>query len=211
MAASLTAPRQTAENKKEKSTKKRGTLPTKRSVNFIRSRVTFRQLLRIPAFLVLFIAVLAFIQFGIINRLAGVAVARFEVSQVQQKINEGLREVATFGEIQDKYAHYTYSGMTEEELSRADRPAVMDMIERSVMPRASQCTWNLTGNQLTMQLTVRDLETANQIVRQLNERETLVNYCTLTTAENRNNNGENESVTASLTVYLNDTREVSEK
>jgi hypothetical protein len=98
-------------------------------------------------------------------------------------------KIASFGEINDVYAHYTYNDMTSEELSREDRVAMMDLIERVVTPNTPPDGWRVTGNQMIIDINGRTLQEINLVVQLLLE-EDIVDFCNVNTAktiENREN------------------------
>ncbi len=83
--------------------------------------------------------------------------------------------------MEEKYAHYTYTDMTNEELSRVDRTETVKMIERVVLPSSRLSNWAISGNQLTLTVTAETLQELNVIAQRL-EMEDIVSYCQVTKA-----------------------------
>ena len=190
--------------------------PVKRSLNLAhagekKSRIGIGLIVTV----LLIIGAATLSKFAIVDRLMEVDQARAEVAAVQRKIDEGNREIDAFGELADKYAHYTYSGMTETELSRADRVKVLDMLNRLVLPHNYVESWTLSDNVLTLNISGNTLQELN-LVTQLLEKDELVDYCTVTTAatstlDSRIDNRIWDSigdVTAQIVIHLKKTEEV---
>lgn len=194
--------------KKAGALKHRGQMPTKRTINLAAQREKKVRIgLAIPAILLILAAAVAFSKFLVIDRMAEVSAARNEVYQLQRRLDAGYEELAGFDDLAELYAHYTYSGFTAEELGRADRVLVLDLMQRVVLPQATVNNWSLTGNELTINMTCGTLQEVNLIVQQL-EKEDLVDFCMVYTAntnDNTRNNlrvGEFGEVRAKVVVYL---------
>ena len=181
-----------------------GHLPTKRSINL--AGVTEKKInlkIAIPAIILIVIAAALFSKFMVADKLAAVAKATSEVSDLRSQLDAGYAKLREYDTLDEKYAHYTYSGMTEEELSRADRVEVIDMISRVVEPYARIDSWGLNSNQLTMTITAASLTEVNTVSHSL-QTEELVDFSTVTTASTREMYGTDEAgdVTANIVVYL---------
>ncbi len=174
-------------NSKKKGNVKRRQMPTKRSINLavLSEKKTHFGLL-IPGILLILVVAAAFSKFLVIDRLAEVDAARAEVVRLQTKIDQGYEELAGFDDLADLYAHYTYSGFTQEELNRSDRVEVLRLIRSVVLPRTEVSSWTLSGNTLTINLNGETLQDINLLVQQL-EAEDIVDFCTVNTANTRDN------------------------
>lgn len=160
----------------------RRNIPVKRSIN-LSAAGEKKSNLRIGTLSVILILLCCavFSKYGVYDRLVAMDRARAEVSAVERQIRECNRAIEDFGELADRYAHYTYSGMTQEELSRANRADVLEMIRRQVIDNNYVESWTLQGNLLTLYISGKTLQELN-IVTQLLEQEELVDYCTVSTA-----------------------------
>lgn len=174
-------------NSKKKGNVKRRQMPTKRSINLavLSEKKTHFGLL-IPGILLILVVAAAFSKFLVIDRLAEVAAAQAEVVRLQTKIDQGYEELAGFDDLADLYAHYTYSGFTQEELNRSDRVEVLRLIRSVVLPRTEVSSWTLSGNTLTINLNGETLQDINLLVQQL-EAEDIVDFCTVNTANTKDN------------------------
>lgn len=158
--------------------------PQKRSINLAEIGVKKTNYpVAIAALVLILVGAACLAKFGVIDRLITVDQARREVAALQTQVEEGYAAIEAVGDLADKYAHYTYSGMTDAELSRADRVEVLDLIDRMLLNRdnISVASWTLHDNLLTLQLTGDTLQELNLACQQL-EQDALVDYCTVTTA-----------------------------
>ena len=197
-----------SKNKKAGARKRRGQMPTKRTINLANlGDKPMRVGIVIPAILLILVLAAVFSKFLVIDRMAEVDAAQRVVNELQQKLDAGYEELADFDDLSELYAHYTYSGFTNEELNRADRVEVLKLIRNSVIPWAEVSSWSLTGNELTINMSGESLQQINLIVQQL-EAQDLVDFCTVNTANTNDNtrgNAKSEEydvVKARVLVYL---------
>ena len=195
--------------KENKSGGKRGKLPVKRSINLAMSDEKPVNLkIGIPAMILILVAAFAFGKFAVADRLMAVGRAEGQVGSLQRDLNAAYDKLNSFGELTEIYAHYTYSGMTQEEISRSDRTSAIAMIRRLILPRGEVSSWTLSGNTLTVNLTVDNLQTVNRTVQDL-ESDEHVNFCSVNTASTIDKSSGNEAVNARITIYLNPVEEVT--
>ena len=187
---------------------KRGNLPTKRYINLAATEeksVNFK--IGIPALLLIVAVAFAISKFAVADRLVAVSRAEAQVSALQSELNAAYDKLNSFGELTDIYAHYTYSGMTDDEVSRADRASAIEMIRRLILPRGQVTSWTLSGNTLTVNMTVDDLRTVNRAVQDIESADN-VNFCSVNTASTTDKSGA-EALNARITIYLNPAEEVA--
>lgn len=205
--------------KKSKSARgkaRRGRVPMKTEINLaIVGEKHINGLIALPAVLLIILAAALFSKFLVIDRMMEVSAAEAEVARLQAQLDAGYAELTNYGELADLYAHYTFSGMTQEELQRVDRGDVLDLLDRVVLPQAGVDSLTLSGNQMTLNMKSSTLQEINLLVQQL-ELEPMVDFCSVTTAVsnetdgNRVKNameqvvvGDDVVVTARVMVYLN--------
>ena len=180
--------------------------PVKRSINLMAvGKKPINYSLVIPSLILLIALIVLFSKFLVIDRLAEVAAAQKQVSEYQARLDADYREIAGFEDLNEVYAHYTYSGFTQEELARPSRVAVLDMIRKVVLPKAQLSSWALSGDELTLVLTGNNLQEINMLAQAIQD-DDLVNYCTVSTAstnDSRYSEYETETVSARILVYLN--------
>ena len=196
-----------------------GRLPEKRTINLAGiGEKPINIAVAIPAIILIIAAAVLLSKFAVIDRLAAMNRAQAEANAVQKELSSCYARMQDYGELSEKYAHYTYSDMTAEELNRADRVAVVNMIETVIQPRADLKTWTLSKNQVSLSITGKDLEEISQLVSLIEEQE-WVSYCTVanantTEADRDSTLSEDEdralTVTSNITIYLKSQQEVNE-
>ena len=191
---------------------KRGKLPVKRSINLaMTDEKPVNLKVGIPAFILILVAAFAFGKFAVADRLIAVSRAEAEVAALRSELNAAYDRLNSFGELTEIYAHYTYSGMTQDEISRADRASAIALIRRVILPRGQVSNWTLSGNVLTLNFVCDDLRVVNRTVQDI-ESDPHVNFCTVNTAatnDNYNNIYADGGVNARIMVYLNPAEEVT--
>lgn len=201
-------------NNKKGGIKSRRQMPTKRTINLaVVGEKKMRFGLAIPAIILILLAAAAFSKFLVIDRLAEVTAAQQQVADLRNRLDRGYAELADYDDLAELYAHYTYSGFTNEELNRTDRADVLKLIRNMILPYAEVNSWSVTGNQLTVEMTGDSLQQINLIVQQL-EQQPLVDFCTVNTANTDDNTRGNNTaeefsfVKARVIAYLNSGTEV---
>ena len=200
--------------KKKSGALRRGQMPTKRTINLAALGDKPMHIgIAIPAILLILIAAAAFSKFFVIDRMAEVNAAQHEVYELQRQLDAGYDELSGFDDLSNLYAHYTYSGFTNEELTRTDRVDVLRLIRTMIIPYAEVSSWSVTGNELTINMSAESLQQINLIVQQL-EAQDLVDFCMVNTANTNDNtrgnktNEEYDFVRARVIAYLNAGTEV---
>ncbi|MDO4417073.1 MAG: hypothetical protein Q4C02_02205 [Eubacteriales bacterium] len=160
----------------------RGKLPVKRTINLAEIGVERIDPRAAAAGIILIvIAAVLFSKFLVTDRLYAMFRAQGQAKSLQTELDAQYAKIQAYGNIEDEYAHYTFSGMTKEELSLVERSKVIHIVERELGNENSASSWTLSGNILTVTVTGKDLQEVNQLARRL-ETYDLVNMCTVTTA-----------------------------
>ena len=169
--------------------------------NFDKKEINPVKLIILLVLVVLVVA--AFAKFAVFDRFIALEKATSKAAALQAQLDENYAKIQELQGVTEEYAHYTYSGMTSDELALVSREDVMDMINRLIVPYASLNSWSLQGNTLTMTIYNTTLSRVNQIVASINA-EPMVNYSFVqTAATNSSRDAElSDEVTAQLTVYL---------
>ena len=178
-------------------------LPTKRTINFAEvGKKKINPIVAVVGIILIIAAAVLFSKFAVIDRLQQVADAQAEVAQSKSEIDSLYKKIAGYGEINDLYAHYTITEMSETELNRADRITAIEMLERIIEPDASIGTMSFKENTLTVTITARSLQAINLISGQINL-EPNVDYCTVNTASTPGSKEEETgTVTARIIIHL---------
>ena len=185
-------------------------MPQKRSINLALVGVErIDPKLALAGSLIVLLLAAMFSKFLVADRLAAMNRESAQVAALRTQLSQEYDKVASFGSIADEYAHYTYSGMTEEELSLVDRADVIRMIKEGTENNREVESWSLRGNVVTLTVSGRDLQEINQLARRL-EQFDLVNTCTVTAASKEEIQAQGSSgpedgssvVRANIIVYL---------
>lgn len=195
----------------------RGHMPTKKDINLaVIGEQHTNVLVALPAILLILLAAALFSKFLVYDRLMEVEAARREVAQLQNQLDAGYEELSDYAELSELYAHYTFSGMTEEERERIDRVEVLSLIDRLILPQAGVQDLTVSGNQMTLNMSGSTLQEINLLVQKL-EADDIVDFCGVTTAVSKGEYeqydmpvvyDENTIVTARVIVYLKSASEV---
>ena len=157
-------------------------LPVKRSINLAGAgEKPMNMKLGVPLIILILAVAALFAKFGVVDQIKALYSAQNEVNVVKMQLAECYDKLDRFEELEEKYAHYTYSGMTQDELSQVDRAVAVEMIERVVLPSAQLKSWSITNNTLSLTLSAQTLQDINMLALRLEEEE-LVDYCQVTSA-----------------------------
>lgn len=160
----------------------RGRLPVKRTINLARAGVeTIDPKAATAGIILIILAAAIFSKIFVADRLAAMFRADAEAAKLQSQLDSAYAQIGAYGDLEDEYAHYTYSGMTKEERSLVDRPAVIRMIQTEAESYDDTIEWSLSGNVLTINVSGNDLQQINLMARRL-EGYDLVNTCTVVNA-----------------------------
>ncbi len=209
--------------------KKLGRLPTKRNINLAEVGITrVNPVLALIGTILIVLASGVLSKFAVVDRLIEASRQEAEAVEMQQQVDDAYEVIKSYGDLSEDYAHYTYAGMTEEELGRADRTKVFELLQNIVFPVADVDSWNLVNNQLSFTVTEATLDQVNKMTANL-KKDPMVDYCTMLTAATDENErrggirvesvvsddtayvGGNVPVTAQITVYLNGVEAEEEK
>ena len=149
---------------------------------------------------------------AVADRLVEMSVQQSLASDLQKQVDDVTDYIAGFGDLQQTYAHYTYQGLSVNELSYINRPKVLKLMKEVIFPKVTVSSWSLSGNQLTLPVTGENLSDINALVQQL-EDEKLVDYCNVMTAVtdgNQETERAADKVTGQIVVYLADSTEDEE-
>ena len=148
---------------------------------------------------------------AVADRLVQMSEAQSAVSQMQQQVDDITAYIDSFGDLQETYAHYTYQGLTGDELSFLNRPEVLKLMTDIIFPKVMVSSWSVSGNQLSLPVTGENLSDINSLVQEL-EQEPIVDYCNVMTAvTDGNTEAAADKVTGQIVIYLLDPLTVQEQ
>ena len=150
---------------------------------------------------------------AVADRLVQMSEAQSAVSQMQQQVDDITAYIDSFGDLQETYAHYTYQGLTDDELSFLNRPEVLKLMTDIIFPKVMVSSWSVSGNQLSLPVTGENLSDINSLIQEL-EQEPIVDYCNVMTAVtdgNTETEATADKVTGQIVIYLLDPLTVQEQ
>lgn len=150
---------------------------------------------------------------AVADRLVKMSEAQSAVFQMQQQVDDITAYIDSFGDLQETYAHYTYQGLTGDELSFLNRPEVLKLMTDIIFPKVMVSSWSVSGNQLSLPVTGENLSDINSLVQEL-EQEPIVDYCNVMTAVtdgNTETEAAADKVTGQIVIYLLDPLTVQEQ
>ncbi len=164
-----------------------GRLPAKKSINLA---TVDEKKLNIPAsfggIVLVILAAILFSKVLVIDRLAELSRYQGEAATLQTQVDQCYARLEELVGVENEYAHYTLEAMTEEELTRCDRVAIVKMMREIVFDNYGYIGWSVSGNTLTMQLTGDSLQSINEISKEI-EKSPIVNFCTVSRAQKGTN------------------------
>ena len=183
-----------------------GKLPVKRSINLAAAGVKKMNIAGAVIGIVLIVAAAtAFGKFAVADRLIAMNKAEHRVTTLKTRLDDTYKEIASYQNVESDYAHYTFSGMTQEELSRAERSDVIRMLEKELVSERETSSWTVSGNTLTLTVYENSLQEVNELARRL-ETYDIVSLCAVSNAaKDERTNGrstEDGKVKAYIIAYL---------
>ncbi len=185
-------------------TRSGGKMPEKNYINLaVVEETPFITRKSVPIILLIVLLFLAFFKFMVIDKFTEMISASQEVLQLQSDLDTAYTTIESMGDIEDTYAHYTYSGMTAEEMGRVDRVSVMKLVDKALLGGDYTRSWQLSGNIMTLQVSGKSLQQLNQLAQAL-ETETIVQRCVINTANKniRTDANAGKNVTVTFIIYL---------
>lgn len=179
---------------------KKGKIPSKNFINIqIKKKQVFSMQKNVPIIIAIVLIALVLGKFFIVDRITLVARETARLSKIQDELTTANKAIESMQDIDDVYAHYTTSGMTEEELSRVDRVAAMKLINKEFLRHNISKSWNLTGNVMTLQVRGPSLRELNDLAAELEENP-IVERCVISSANKRIE--ESDDVAVTFVIYL---------
>ena len=181
----------------------RGKIPAKKTINLA---LVEEKKLNIPKaiFGILLILLLAgvFGKFLVWDRLNAMHQASGEAFQKKADLERLMAALDNYEGIEDTYAHYTLTGMTQEELGLVDRARILRMVEKVFQPEEGKIlNWTVSGNVMTIDVSGKSLKYLNRISRKI-EKYQIVDSCTITTANKNEIKDKKKDVKGRFLVYL---------
>lgn len=194
--------------------------PTKDKINFAEIDITPMKIeVMAPAIVAIIIVACLLSKFLVVDRLISYNNQAVEVASMESELQAAYDKIDSYSDMEEKYAHYTYSGMTPEEMALQDRVAVVELINKYILTKAEVGAWTITGNEVNIPITGVSFQEVGAIAAEL-EKDDMVDHCEVVAATTNDNgkvyNSSSSSITvvngvggatAQVTIYLNDVGE----
>ena len=132
---------------------------------FHESSVNVKKL--IPLILVIVIAALAFVKFGILDQTAKKVAALNEVSAKQSQLAAINVKLSGYDELEQLYGRYSYGWMTEAESGLVDRKEVITSLEKIIDKSAVIEDFAINYNILNVNISGLSLDQTSTLVKEL--------------------------------------------
>ena len=187
--------------KREKIRKKlgKGGYPTKDKINFATIGVTpMKMEVMVPGVILIILFAFLISKFFVVDRLVAFNQLSSEVNSLQMRLDEANATIESYKDVEEKYAHYTYSDMTQEELALQNRMDVVGLINKYILDRAQVGSWSVTGNEVSIPITGVTFQEIGQIVAQIEE-DDMVDHCEVIAASTNDDGVVYNSLTSDIT------------
>ncbi|MCR4673423.1 MAG: hypothetical protein K5675_00300 [Lachnospiraceae bacterium] len=162
--------------------KKKISYPTKDKINFAEIGVAPMKLeVLIPGIVIIVVCASLLSKFFVVDRFVAYSKLSSEVSSLQSRLDDANEKISSYGELEEEYSHYTYSGMTEEELILQDRKEVVELINHYILDKANVGSWSISGNEVNIPITGVTFQEIGGIVADL-EQDEMVDHCEVVAA-----------------------------
>ena len=112
----------------------RGRMPSKRTINLmVVDKNKIKPMQAIPAVLAVLVLAALFSKYLVMDRLTEMDQANGKVARLRSTLDDTMQALEDIGDVNNAYAHYTYDGMTAQEMGLVNRTRVVDLVI-SVLP-----------------------------------------------------------------------------
>lgn len=178
------------ESKVEKKAKKSKTntraYPSKTTINLLyKEKETGKNLFTIFAFLVFMVLLGIFTKFMVIDQLAKENEAESAYHETERLLQSYIDANSEYNDVEELYSHYGNDYLTEEELNRQDRVAMMQVIDEKVKVDSGILNIQVSFNTATLTIEKTTLAEVSTLVAALEE-SPIVEYVAPSTAATNN-------------------------
>ena len=142
--------------------------PTKDKINFAEIDVTPMKIeVMAPAIVAIIIVACLLSKFLVVDRLIAYKKQAADVASMESELQAAYDKIDSYSDMEEKYAHYTYSGMTPDEMALQDRVAVVELINKYILTKAEVGAWTITGNEVNIPITGVSFQEVGAIAAEL--------------------------------------------
>lgn len=213
---------ETVEEKVEQNTTKgkivkKVSYPTKDKINFADVGVSpMKMQVLVPAIVIIIACACLLSKFFVVDRLVAYNQLASEVNSLENRLEDANTKIASYGELEEEYSHYTYSDMRTEELILQNRVDIVNLINKYILDKAEVGSWTITGNEVSIPITGVTFQEIGSIVAEIEE-DAMVDHCEVIAASTNDNGivynsatsdiselSGTDGATAQVTIYLKD-------
>lgn len=183
---------------KTKGRGKKAEYPTKTTINLVsQEAVRGNNAVQIALFVIAVVLIAIFAKFAVADPLASSLNSSADVAAAQQRLAALEAENADYAAVNERYARYVVTGLTEEEQALADRNTLIDLVESKIMGVGYLQSIKVVGNQITATSVGVDLTEVSRMVESL-ETDKRVSHVTVSTAQGENDAGTKATIEVTL-------------
>ncbi|MBO7676721.1 MAG: hypothetical protein J6S49_04330 [Erysipelotrichaceae bacterium] len=154
-------------NKEISFNKKKNSLPTKTSINFIVDEQTKINRISIVTFVIFMILLALFTKFAVIDPLAKVARAEREYREAERQLDVYRNELTDYAKVESEYNEKVGTFLTDNERSYHDRTEILAMIKEDIFNYVNVKSITISGNVVRVSTATTTMENISQIVNVL--------------------------------------------
>ena len=156
--------------------------PTKTTINLmnaaaLRGNTRFNVML----FVVFLIVLIIFAKFAVVDPLSLGMQSNAEVQAAKEQLAALEAENHSYTDLSAQYSRYVVTGLTEEEINRADRTELIDLLRTTVLGTTHLSSVKVVGNTVTILCVGITLQDASSLVQSL-EQDSRIAHVTVSTA-----------------------------
>lgn len=166
--------------------KKRNSGQLKTTINFVglTEEKGTNWFMAIPGIVLIVLGALLFSKLAVVDRYAKLGRIQGETAALEAQIAAGMEELNGAGELTEQFYHYTWTGMTEEELSRESRVRITELVSYINGQGLAVNACVLSGNTLTLNVTGFSLEQISKVMADVRGQE-IVDTASVSMAQTR--------------------------
>ena len=156
-----------------------GKIASKQSINFAEFGKKQSKSYLFPAVCAVIFVIIAVVigKFCFLDRLDEVQAAVDKTARLEDELSQARGTIESFGDLVEKYSHLTYTGMTEEEITRSDRVDMLNVVNSEMALRHCHVSsWTIKDNTIIVVVTADSATTINRAKMAL-EGNKLVSTC----------------------------------
>ena len=128
------------------------------------------------------VGVILFAKFGIWDVIQKEKAAQAEVDAVQEQVDQNTATLQRYEKVAEKYSHFYYAFLTDEELKIMDRIQLLDILGTELFSEAAMKSVSVVNNIVTLQFNDVTLEQLGVLADKLSQNEFIKNVDVNTTA-----------------------------